>query len=108
MMIEARSDVRIRRYLILTFSTLTKPLLREPEKTNIPFYITPSGRLCRSFNRKILNVALLRLRFCSIRNDKSDLNPSVKPGISVYSGSLIFIVNRSAALAGCAGKPPNR
>ena len=62
--------------------------LREPEKTNIPFYITSSGRLCRSFNRKILNVALLRLRFCSIRNGKSNLNPRVKLGISVFSGSL--------------------
>ncbi|MFA7059193.1 MAG: hypothetical protein WC156_00055 [Pedobacter sp.] len=62
--------------------------LREPEKTNIPFYIPSSGRLCRPFNRKILNVALLRLRFCSIRDDKFDLNPCVKLGTSVYSDSL--------------------
>ena len=31
---------------------------------------------------------LLRLRFCSIRNDKSGPNPCVKLGISVYSDSL--------------------
>ncbi len=55
-------------------------LPRDSEQTNIPFYISTSDHLCRPFNHKILDVALLRLRFCSIRNDKSGPNPSVKPG----------------------------
>src|ERR1035441_6294658 len=63
--------------------------VRDSELTNIPFYISSSGHICRPFNHKILDVALLRLRFCSIRNDKSDLNLSVKLGISVNSESLI-------------------
>src|ERR1039457_7261936 len=62
--------------------------VRDSEQTNIPFYISSSGHLCRPFNHKILDVALLCLRFCSIRNDISDPNPSAKPGISVYSKSL--------------------
>jgi hypothetical protein len=41
---------------------------------NMPFYISSSGHLCHPFNRNILSVALLRLRFCSIRGGKSDLN----------------------------------
>jgi hypothetical protein len=62
--------------------------MRDSELTNIPFYISTSGHICRPLNHKILDVALLRLRFCSIRNDKSDLNLSVKLGISVNSKSL--------------------
>ncbi len=62
--------------------------LRDSEQTNIPFYISSSDHLCRPFNHKILDVALLRLRFCSIRNDKSGPNLSVKPGISASSESL--------------------
>jgi hypothetical protein len=63
-------------------------MLRDSELTNIPFYISSSGHLCRPFNHKILSVALLRLRFCSIRGNKSDLNLSAKHGISVNSESL--------------------
>ncbi len=53
----------------------------------MPFSISSSGHLCRSLNHKILDVAQLRLRFCSIRNDKSYQNLSVKFGISVSSES---------------------
>ena len=63
-------------------------LPRDSEQTNIPFYISDSDHLCRPFNHKILDVALLRLRFCSIRNDKSGPNLNVKPGISASSESL--------------------
>ena len=38
--------------------------------------ISSSGRLWPSLNRKILDIALLCLRFCSIGSAKSDLNPS--------------------------------
>jgi hypothetical protein len=62
--------------------------VRDSENTDLPFYISFSSHLCRPFNRKILDVVKLRLRFCSIRNDKSDPNPSAKPGISVFSKSL--------------------
>ena len=65
-----------------------QPVLRDSELTNIPFYISSSGRLYHPFNHKILNVALLRLRFCSIRGGKSDLNLSVKLGTSVNPKSL--------------------
>jgi hypothetical protein len=65
------------------------PALRDSELTNIPFYISSSGHLCRPFNHKILSVALLRLRLCSIRCNKSDLNLSAKLGISVNSVSLM-------------------
>jgi len=41
-------------------------------------------------NNKILDVALLRLRFCSIMDGKSDLNPSVKHGTLMSSVSLNF------------------
>ncbi len=61
--------------------------------------ISSSGHLCRSFNRKILSVALLRLRFCSIRNDKSVPNLSAKLEISVYSKSL------KKSVAGAIRKP---
>jgi hypothetical protein len=61
---------------------------RDSELATIPFYISSSGRLCRPFNHKILSVALLRLRFCSIRDDKSSLNLSVKLGTSANSKSL--------------------
>ncbi len=63
-------------------------MIRDSERAHIPFYISSSGRLCRPFNHKILSVALLRLRFCSIRDDKSSLNLSVKPGTSAHSKSL--------------------
>jgi hypothetical protein len=44
---------------------------------------------------EILSVALLRLRFYSIRNDKSGPNLSVKTGTSVNSESLIsFVIKR--------------
>jgi|GEM_PF-5956299 len=76
-------------------------LLRDLELTNIPFYISSSGHLCRPFNRKILSVALLRLRFCSIRNDKPDLNLSVKPGTSVNSKSLICRILEPPSGSGC-------
>ena len=66
-------------------------VVRDSELTNIPFYISSSGRLCRPFNHKILSVALLRLRFCSIRDDKSNLNLSVKSGTSVNSKSLSIV-----------------
>ena len=62
---------------------------RDSKLTNMPFYITSSGHLCHPLNRKILSVALLRLRFCSIRGGKFDLNLSVKLGTSVNSKSLI-------------------
>ena len=52
--------------------------LRDSELTNIPFYISSSGHLCRPLNHKILSVALLRLRFCSIGCNKFDQNLSVK------------------------------
>ena len=42
------------------------PLPRDSGPANAPFYISSSGHLCRLFNLKILSVALLRLRFCSI------------------------------------------
>jgi len=61
---------------------------RDSEQTNIPFYISSSGHICRPFHHKILDVALLRLRVYSIRNDKYDPNPCTKLGISVYSKSL--------------------
>ena len=66
-----------------------KFVLRDSELTKIPFYISSSGHLCRPFNHKILSVALLRLRFCSIRGNKSDLKLSAKLGILVNSESLI-------------------
>ena len=69
---------------------------RDSEQTNIPSYNSSTGHLCRPFNHKILGVALPRLRFCSIRNDKSVLNLSAKPGISVYSKSLKFIALAAA------------
>jgi hypothetical protein len=62
--------------------------MRDSEPTNIPFYTSSSGHLCRPFNHKILSVALLHLRFCLIRGNKYDLNPSAKLGISVRSESL--------------------
>jgi len=65
--------------------------LRDTGNTNVPFCISSSGHLCHSFNRKILNVALLRLRFCSIRHDKSDLNLSAKHCTLVFPVSLSFI-----------------
>ncbi len=34
------------------------------------------GHLCLILSRKILNVAMLRLRFCSVGPAKSDLNLS--------------------------------
>jgi hypothetical protein len=36
-------------------------LLRDAEITNIPFYISSSGHLCHSFNRKILSIAFTTL-----------------------------------------------
>ena len=43
----------------------------------LPFHyrIPYSRRLCPVLNRKILDIALLRLRFCSIVPAKSDINP---------------------------------
>ncbi|MBU0498793.1 MAG: hypothetical protein KJ867_01900 [Gammaproteobacteria bacterium] len=38
--------------------------------------MSSSGHIWPNLNRKILDVALLRLRFCSIGSTKSDLNPS--------------------------------
>ena len=63
-------------------------VFRDLGNTDIPFSISSSGHLCRPFNHKILNLALLGLRFCSIRDDKSNLNLSVKPGTSVFTKSL--------------------
>jgi hypothetical protein len=81
-----------------TKKTLQSPLsviqLRGSELTNIPFYISSSGHLCRLFNHKILSVALLRLRFCSIRGNKFDLNLSAKLGISVSSEYLTVFIRK--------------
>jgi hypothetical protein len=56
-------------------------LLRDSENTNLPSRIPSSGHLWLRLNRKILNVALLRLRFCSIGAAKSNPNPGA---IQVY------------------------
>jgi hypothetical protein len=55
--------------------------LRDSENTNLPSRIPSSGHLWLRLNRKILNVALLRLRFCSIVAAKSNPNPGA---IQVY------------------------
>jgi len=77
--------------------------LRDSEQTNIPFYLSASGHICRFFKHKILDVALLRLRFCSIRNSKYDPNPCAKLGISAYSKSLI-VIGVLLLLTACADK----
>jgi hypothetical protein len=52
---------------------------RASEETNIPSRIPSSGHLLLRLNRKILNVAQLRLRFCSIGATESGPNPGVIP-----------------------------
>jgi hypothetical protein len=52
--------------------------MRDTELANVPSYISSSGCLCHPLNHKILDATLLRLRFCSIRNDKSGLKLSAK------------------------------
>ena len=49
--------------------------LRDCQRITITLCIPFSGCLWPNFNRKILNVALLRLWFCSISSTKSNLNP---------------------------------
>ncbi len=73
--------------------------MRDWGLTNIPLCI------CRPLNRKILSVAPLRLRLCSIRGGKSDLNPSVKAGTSANSESLggFTLLEVMVALAIMAG-----
>jgi hypothetical protein len=53
--------------------------LRGSEETNIPSRIPSLGHLLLRLNRKILNVAQLRLRFCSIGATESGPNPGVIP-----------------------------
>ena len=50
--------------------------LRDCQKITWPSCISSSGRLWLQLNHKILDVALLRLRFCSIAAIKSDLKLS--------------------------------
>ncbi len=53
-------------------------LVRVRVEINQPFRISYSGRLRPLLNHKILDEALLRLRFCSIVANKSNQNLSEK------------------------------
>ncbi len=52
------------------------------------FRIPSSGHLCLLLNRKILELALLVLRFCSIEAGKSDPNVGANSVKSFLGGSF--------------------
>lgn len=69
--------------------SLTGEGRRDSENPNIPSRIPSSGLLSPRLNLKILNVALLRLRFRSIDADKSDPNQGAIPVHLFFPSPLV-------------------
>ena len=81
------SIVRLRTAKTLTLRVVTE--LRTRAKITFHFGITSSHHLWPRLNRKILDVALLRLRFRSIASAKSGANLRAKPANLFLRGPLL-------------------
>jgi len=74
---------------------MTNGDLRACHEITITLCIPSSGRFGPNFNRNILNVALLRLQFCSISAIISNPNPGAIQVYLIFSAPLNLLTDKA-------------